>query len=137
MGRSGTPEPATRLLLVEDAAPVLDVLREALERAGFTVDTARAATEAMTLLTARRYAALVADCILPDLAHWTGWQRSGCAAPTTPLVVYSGTVVLEDLEGLARDWGAVAVLQKPFVPAQLVAAVREAIETPADRGRHP
>jgi DNA-binding response OmpR family regulator len=67
--------------LVEDAAPVLDVLREALERAGFAVDTARTATETMGSLTARRYAAIVADCMLPDLTplDWLAALRG--AAP--------------------------------------------------------
>jgi DNA-binding response OmpR family regulator len=86
MGRSGTPEPATRLLLIEDAAPVPEVLQESLERAGFTVDTARTATDAVSGLTAHRYAAIVADCMLPDLAplDWLAAIRG--AAPATPQV---------------------------------------------------
>jgi DNA-binding response OmpR family regulator len=42
-------------------------------------------------------------------------------------VVYSGAVHLDELKGLAREWRVAAVLAKPFSPAELVAAVREAM----------
>jgi CheY-like chemotaxis protein len=91
------------------------------------VDTAVTATEATERLTARRYAAILSDCVLPDLPplEWLAVARG--AAPSTPLVVYSGAVHLAKLEGLARDWRVAAVLAKPFSPAQLVEAVRQAI----------
>jgi DNA-binding response OmpR family regulator len=116
-----------RLLLVEDAASVLNVFREALGHAGFDVDTARSATEAVDRLGTCAYAAIVTDCVLSDLAplDWLAALRG--AAPTTPLVLYSVTDVLESLKGHARDWGAVATLEKPVKPAELVAAVRMAV----------
>jgi DNA-binding response OmpR family regulator len=112
-------QPRPRLLLVAAAAAVLNVFREALGPADFDVDTARTATEALDQFAARAYAAIVAD--------WLAAIRG--AAPTTPLVLYSVTGVLEDLKGHARDWGAVAVLEKPVKPAELVAAVRRAVVT--------
>jgi DNA-binding response OmpR family regulator len=116
-----------RLLLVDDAASVLNVFREVLGHAGFEVDTARTATEAVAQLTTRAYAVIVADCVLSDLAplDWVAAIRG--AAPRTPLVLYSVTGVLQDLKGHARDWGAVATLEKPVKPAELVAAVRGAV----------
>ena len=121
-----------RILIVEDRIALLDLVRETFEAAGFEVDTAQTATEAAERLTARRYAAILSDCVLPDLPppEWLAVARG--AAPTTPLVVYSGAVHLDELEGLAREWRVAAVLAKPFSPAQLVAAVRAAIETPPD-----
>jgi two-component system, OmpR family, copper resistance phosphate regulon response regulator CusR len=121
--------------MVEDAGPVLDVLRESLERAGFEVDTARTATAAVELLATWRYAVIVADCFLPDLPplDWLAAMRG--AAPGTPLVLYSGTLGLEELRDHATGFGAAAVLEKPFAPAQLVAAVREAVAKPPDGGR--
>jgi DNA-binding response OmpR family regulator len=98
------------------------------------VDTAQTATEAVEKLATRRYAAIVTDCVLPDLAplDWLAAVRR--AAPDTSLVLYSGTIVVDELHGLARDWGAAAVLEKPFKPAQLVEAVRQAIATGAKGG---
>jgi DNA-binding response OmpR family regulator len=34
---------------------------------------------------------------------------------------------LDELQELARDWRVAAVLAKPFSPAQLLAAVRDAV----------
>jgi DNA-binding response OmpR family regulator len=114
----------------------IEVLREVLGRTGFEVDTAQTATEAAERLTARRYAAILSDCVLPDLPprEWLAVARG--AAPTTPLVVYSGAVHLDELKRLAREWRVAAVLAKPFSPAELVAAVRGAIATGANGGRN-
>ena len=111
--------PRRRLLLVEAARLVRDVLYDRLVDAGFDVDTARTSTEAVERLTDQRYAAIVTDCVLPNLApiDWLGAIRG--VAPDTPLVLYSGIVVPDDLQHLACDWGAAAVLEKPFAPAEL------------------
>jgi DNA-binding response OmpR family regulator len=73
-------------------------------------------------------------CVLPDLPplEWLAVARG--AAPTTPLVVYSGAVHLDELKGLAQEWGVAAVLAKPFSPAQLVEAVRVATRRTRRRG---
>jgi DNA-binding NtrC family response regulator len=119
--------PRPRILMVEDSEPVLDVLRESLEKAGFRVESARTAAEAIERLAGEPYAAIVADCVLPDLPplDWLAAVRG--AAPGTPLVVYSGTVSLELLRDQAASAGAAAVLEKPFAPARLVEAVRSAV----------
>jgi CheY-like chemotaxis protein len=109
-----------RILLVEDIDAVTDVVRESLEGAGFEVDTAVIATEASERLAARRYAAILSDCVLPDLPplEWLAVARG--AAPGTPMVVYSGAVHLDEVHALARKWRVVAVLAKPFSPAEEV-----------------
>ena len=76
--------PGPRLLLVEDARLVHDVLYEALVAAGFEVDTAQTATEAIEWLSTRQYAVIIADCVLPDLTplDWLAAIRG--AAPEYP-----------------------------------------------------
>jgi DNA-binding response OmpR family regulator len=134
--RSVMPTPRRRLLLVEDARLVREVLSESLTQADFHVDTAGTATEAMEWLSIRRYAAIVADGILPDLSPMDWLAAIRGAAPETPIVLYSGTVALEDLQQLARQWEVAAVLEKPFTPAELVVAVRVAIQpVPNGEGR--
>jgi DNA-binding response OmpR family regulator len=119
--------PRPRILLVEDNPDVRDVVRESLQDGGFEVDAAHTATEAFERLTVGQYAAILSDCVLPDLPplEWLAVARS--VAPVTPLVVYSGAVHLDELRELASDWGVAAVLAKPFSPSQLVAAVRAAV----------
>jgi DNA-binding response OmpR family regulator len=68
------------------------VLRDGLGHADFEVDTAATATEALDRLATRRYAVIVADCVLPGLPvlDWLAALRG--AAPTTPLILCSGTI---------------------------------------------
>jgi DNA-binding response OmpR family regulator len=104
-----TTRPA--ILLVEDTAAVQDLVRESFELAGFEVDAAQTATEAVERLAARRYAAILSDCVLPDLPplEWLAVARG--LAPATPLVVHSGEVRLDKLQGPAREWRVAAVRQ--------------------------
>ncbi len=73
-----------RVLLVDDASPVLSVLRDTLAQAGFEVATAPTATEALELLNRRQYAVIAAESFLPDLSplDWLAALRG--AAPGTP-----------------------------------------------------
>ena len=121
--------PQPRGLIVEDAGAVRDLLRDALGQAGFEADTAETATEAIDHLATRRYAVIVADCILPDLPtlDWLAALRG--AAPTTPLILQSGGIGPEELAGYAAEFGVAGVLEKPFSVGQLLAAVRAAVET--------
>jgi DNA-binding response OmpR family regulator len=120
--------------LVEDTRLVREVLAESLAQADFDVDTAETVTEAMERLSAGHYVAIVADGVLPDLSPMDWLAAIRGAAPDTPLVLYSGTLAFEDLQQLARQWGVAALLEKPFAPAELVAAVRAAIGPAADGG---
>jgi CheY-like chemotaxis protein len=125
--------PRPRLLLVEDTAAVMEIVRESLEDAGFEVDTAQTAIEAVERLTEHRYAAILSDYVLPDLPplEWLAVARG--IAPLTPLVIYSGAVQLA--EELARAWRVTVVLAKPVLPAQLVEAVRQAIARDPNAGQ--
>jgi two-component system copper resistance phosphate regulon response regulator CusR len=113
--------------MIEDAGPVLGVLRLALERAGFAVEGAQTAAAGLERLATRRYAVIVADCFLPDAPPLDWLAAARAAAPDTPLIIYSGSIRLEELRRHGAGVGAVAVLEKPFSPARLVEAVRAAL----------
>jgi CheY-like chemotaxis protein len=116
-----------RFLIVVDVGAPRDVFRDALDPAGFEVDTAATTTEALDRLATRRYAVIIADCVLPGqpVLDWLGALRG--AAPTTPLILCSGTIG-DELRQHAADFRASAVLQKPFTLGQFVTAIRGAIE---------
>ncbi len=118
---------APAILLVEDEAPIRGALRDALRRAGFDVDTAPTGADALQRLGERPYAVIAADCFLPDIGapDWIAAIRG--MRPEIPLVLFSGAVGIDALRRLARGWRASAVLEKPFAPAQLVAAIEAAL----------
>ena len=56
-----------RILIVDDEAQILNVLRKILTTAGYEVDTALNAASALELLSNNTYAAALVDCNLPDM----------------------------------------------------------------------
>ena len=118
--------PAPSVLLVEDAPTVHALFQSALGAAGFDVAAATTGREALDLPVGRLYAVIVADCFLPDLPPRDWLARLRAAAPTTPVILCSGTLGVDHLRVLAREFRAFGLLQKPFRPGDLVAAVRAA-----------
>jgi DNA-binding response OmpR family regulator len=56
-----------RILVVDDEAPIRDLLRDAITEAGWEVDTAADSAEALRLVKANLYDAAVLDFALPDM----------------------------------------------------------------------
>jgi len=120
---------AGTILLVEDEEPVRRLGKRILEQDGFTVLVAEHAAEAMRV--AARWDGpidlLVTDVVMPgrsgvELAHDLEVQRPGLPVLFTSGYPETTRGRWEPNEG----WGA--FLQKPFTPAELVGAVRAAID---------
>lgn len=112
------------VLVIEDEDAILAVVEGALEEGGFQTATAKTGEEAVTLLNGGRpYRALVTDVNL--LGRLDGWEIARAAReidPHFPVVYMTG--------GAADKWPVLGVpnsilLQKPFAPAQVVAAVSQ------------
>ena len=118
-----------RLLVVEDEARIIEVLRAALGRAGFVVDAAETVAEARAMLPLIPYDAVILDLGLPDgdgLALLAGLRRNGSRIPV--LVLTARDAVEARVTGL--DAGADDYLVKPFATAELVARTRALLRRP-------
>lgn len=122
-----TESPArTELLLVDDSPDMLRLMSSVLEKAGFSVATARDGAAALHHLADHRPSAILLDLMLPGLS---GLQvldklRQHPTLRAVPVVIVTGTMTHErDL--LAA--GAVAVLRKPFDAVRLLDQVRAVI----------
>jgi len=113
-------------MLVEDSPTVRAVLGDALSRAGFDVDGARDADDAMDLLLDRRYDAVIADYQLPGMTGLDFLAALRGAYPQAPLILYSGWMTPE-LAAEARAFGVTAVLEKPVPLDRLMEVVRTAL----------
>ena len=126
-GPAGLSPQPPRVLLIASSAVERGARHQALTGAGFDVETAQTATEAVEWLARRPYAAIVTDGYVPDMPplDWLAALRG--VATTTPLVVYVESSRQEEPGGHAAEFRAAAVLAPPVSPAQLVEAVRAAL----------
>lgn len=120
-GRTG------RLLLVEDDRLLADLLARKLEGAGYIVHVSGLGEDALALIDAHRFDAVLVDLTLPDLPGQTILRRlrqEGSNDP--PILILSGEASLAvKLEGFSE--GADDYVVKPFHPDELVARVGAAI----------
>jgi DNA-binding response OmpR family regulator len=118
-----------RLLVVEDEARIVEVLRAALGRAGFAVDAVETVAEARAALPLIPYDAVILDLGLPDgdgLALLAGLRRHGSRVPV--LVLTARDAVEARVTGL--DAGADDYLVKPFATTELVARTKALLRRP-------
>jgi CheY-like chemotaxis protein len=116
---------------VEDEPMVRDIAQRVLSRAGYSLHVARSADEALVLLPGLGpLDLLLTDVVMPgrsgrELADELRVQRPG-----VPVLFMSGytedAVVQRGVHG-----GQMQLLQKPFTPSSLLAAVAKALPPPA------
>lgn len=118
-----------RILVVEDEGRIAEILRSALSRAGFTVDSVRLYAEGSAAVTTNPYDAIVLDLGLPDgdgLSLLGEMRARGSAIPI--LVLTARDAVEHRVAGL--DAGADDYLIKPFATSEVVARVKALLRRP-------
>ncbi len=124
--RTLTPLPAQgRILLVEDEAPVRELVRDVLLRAGYDVLDAADGEQALSIArTAGELHLLLTDVIMPKMSGPQLATRFLEAHPGTPVLFMSGYT--DDKLG-QLDLG-VALVQKPLTPDVLLRRVRDVLK---------
>lgn len=121
-----------RILLVEDHVALAEAVGDALRRAGFAVDHAATAEDALALAQAAPPALVLLDLGLPDgdgLRILPRLRDGG----RLPVIVLTARDQLSDrLAGL--DGGADDYVVKPVEMPELVARCRAVLRRPGDRG---
>ena len=115
-------EPPLQALIVDDDAPLRELVRTVLEGAGVEVDEASSAAETRLQLTDRSPDVLVLDLGLPDADGFALCRELKAARPALPIVVLTGNDAVA-AEGSAVSAGADAFLHKPFGPLELIDVV--------------
>jgi two-component system phosphate regulon response regulator PhoB len=117
-----------RVLIVEDEAPLVMMLRYNLEREGFAVEEATNGEEALLRIAERRPDAVLLDWMLPLVSGLEVCRQLRRAPATRALPVIMLTARGEEgdrIRGL--DSGADDYVVKPFSPSELVARLRAVI----------
>ena len=114
-----------RILLVDDEAPLLDLMRKFLSRLGYEVDTCERGGQAWDLFTgeAAAYALVIVDLALPDMPGKVLLERMLEHNPNIHALVCSGSPDSGSFAAHAR----VSYLQKPFLPKMLAEKVESVL----------
>jgi DNA-binding response OmpR family regulator len=129
-----------RILVVDDDDDIRLLLRELLERAGFTVDEAEDGRTALRTLFTTPPALVILDVTMPDMDGYETLERIRDLSDVPVLMLTARTQELEKVRGLSA--GADDYVAKPFGRQELLARVQallrrsggksEVVETYAD-----
>lgn len=113
------------VLLVDDDDEVLRAHARVLERAGFTVVTAKSGDDAISSVLTTRFDVIVSDIYMPKMDGIHLLEHVRAVDLDVPVVLVTGAIS-EPLSIQAVEHGALRMLTKPLDRNALVAAVREA-----------
>ncbi len=123
MAAGAMPGAAPRILVVDDEPAVRQALARALALERYDVALAADAAEALVLLAARGYDAIVLDVLMPNMSGLELCKRIRDAGDRTPVLMLTARDAIDDrVAGL--DAGADDYLAKPFALRELMARVR-------------
>ena len=120
--------------MVDDDAAVQLTVRLLLERAGHSVVTADDGRKGLALCQTEDFDLLFLDIFMPGMDGFETMRLVRQHRPQVPIIVISGRPISSegdsapDFLTMATKLGAISSLQKPFRPADLLAAVAGCLE---------
>ncbi len=112
-----------RILLVEDEAPIAEVVARGLTQAGYEVEIAAEGRAGLERAENGRYSLILLDVMLPELDGWQVCARLREQQITTPILMLTARDAVSDrVRGL--ETGADDYLPKPFDFAELLARIQ-------------
>lgn len=119
----------TKILVVDDEVSILRSTELLLVDMGFDVVTASDHTKLLEIARREKPDLLLQDVRMPglDLDRLVNSIRADGALKHLPILLFSASM---DLGETAARVGAEGILDKPFKPSEVLAAVRSALATP-------
>ncbi|MDA8236860.1 MAG: response regulator transcription factor [Chloroflexi bacterium] len=122
----------SRILVVDDEAPILDLVRGYLEREGFTVTTAADGPSALEAVRSAAPDVVILDVMLPGIDGIEVCRRLRTFSDAYVLMLTARGEEIDRIVGLSV--GADDYLVKPFSPRELVARVKALLRRPRGAG---
>jgi CheY-like chemotaxis protein len=117
-----------RILVVDDAGPVVVLCVNVLQTLGYSVKGASSGEAAVELLRKERFDLIVLDYKMPGLTGFDVFREARALHPTTAVVLVTGHGTPGIVEEATR-MGFNSILLKPFTSAELRLAVEKALAT--------
>jgi len=123
---SSTDEKAFRVLVVDDSAPVRELVVVNLRLEGFEVESAGDGQQGVELAASWQPHVITLDVVMPRLGGFEALEalRADPVTASIPVVIVTGRAQAAD-RARGESLGADAYLSKPFEPAELVSVVSE------------
>jgi CheY-like chemotaxis protein len=117
-----------RILVIDDEADMRTMLEQMLKSSGHEVVSAANGQEGVELYRATSPDVVILDLVMPVQEGLETIAKLRKEFPNVVIVAMSGKTAATTMLTVARRLGAVAVLQKPFLPEQLMSVVEEALQ---------
>lgn len=114
-----------RVLVIDDEPQLRQLVRRVLEAAGHQVTEAPDGRKGIMLFRLEKPDLVITDILMPEKEGIETIRELRAAAADVPILAISGggrTAHLDFLD-IAREFGALASLSKPFLPRQLLEEV--------------
>jgi CheY-like chemotaxis protein len=115
------------ILLIDDQADLVQVVRTILEGRGYSVDAALNGRDGVKLAEASRYSLVLTDLGMPDISGWEVADRVRECQPETPVILMTGWAADIPRERL-HDHSIASLLPKPFRSDQLLTMIKQTLD---------
>jgi DNA-binding response OmpR family regulator len=118
-----------RILVIEDETAFRVVVKDALEKAGYQVDTASDGEEGVQLFAAQPHDMVITDILMPNKEGLETILELIELSPEVKIIAISGGGIGlgDDLLDMAVDFGANRALRKPVQMKELVALIHDLV----------
>jgi CheY-like chemotaxis protein len=111
----------SHLLVVDDDEQFRGYVVAMLRKRGYTVTEASNGRRALRILETTRVDIIITDIVMPDMEGLEAIRHFRVMAPDSKIVAMSGGGSGDvDYLHFAAEFGAVATLNKPFTPSEIV-----------------
>jgi DNA-binding response OmpR family regulator len=113
-----------RILVVDDDAGILQLLKYVLEDAGYLCTACSGVEDGLAAMRDTTFQLVLTDIVMPDREGIEFIREIRANAPAQPIVAMSGTSIGKyDVLNMAGLLGATATLSKPFRQQQLLSVI--------------
>ena len=122
-----------RILVIDDAAAVRELLEQMLRLAGHEVLLAGNGKEGLDLLRQQPVELVITDLFMPEKEGLETIQELHRDFSNLPVIAMSGEPGMPSLLGIAQRFGAITTIEKPFDRTEMMAAIDEALRSSPPR----
>src|SRR5215469_11758787 len=115
------------ILIIDDDPDTRDLLKMTLEAAGHQITVAADGSEGVQAYRVNKADLVIMDLYMPGQEGLETIKQLRMEFPEVRIIAMSGKPTGGTMLSVAQRLGAVAVLNKPFLPAELLSAVEQAL----------